>query len=448
MGVVKFSRVERPTGVPNAIGISRRGVLKGALGSAAASMLITLHEEEAGAEPNTRGPTLAADNFWLFGAKNGAEGYALEGIRPDAASLASVRDANHATVRTPDGATLVDVSSQANANTAVRTFSAATGAPDSLLLGSVSWPAETDMAVAVSPGSRFVAASGLCFTTEPDGGTYSKRKPGHPTLTRQALRYRAYQAVELFDLAKGRVVASGALGEVHLGSTYDVAVADSGEVSIFEHGPEGTNMHTLAGDSMRVQETTKLGHTVTPLALNVLGHTYMLAGETLFIRSPDGEVRTVDMNLGDFERHTARPFMPSVIRTGENTLAYVDTSRAALLSIDAFTGGPIRSRRLQTSRDFRAGSGSQSSSPAAHIRESHIFVPDGSGTSGGIWVHDAKTLEVLDRWHSDVPFDLVWVSPTSGTVFGRSVEGPVAVHRSSGELVGFVPSSVQTARAL
>lgn len=435
-----------PTAGPEPSGVSRRALLRGVTGSAAVSLLVQLPATHASATPKpTAGPT--GDILWLFGVEKADQGYAAHAIRPDGTAMASLRNLPHATARSSDGTLLVTAHAADRTTTTLDVYSAATGKLTATLRGRTSWPTEPDLLLVPSASGARMAVVGTCFQSTELATTVTKQSPHGGVEQVPAHSYTAHRAVEIFDLGTGRLVSSTALTKVPLGSSCDAALDEQG-VRIFEHGPTATSVHSYPANlsSVRVEQ---LDHHAVPSHVDRSGGAYYLTSDSRLGRiDRTGKQSTIALRRNSYQRVTAKPFAASVLSSSPSTVVLVDAGRRYIASIDTQANRVLREQSLSTAGYVAPGSELSIDADAIDSARRRIYVPDRSGVAGGVWVHDADTLQVLDRWHSDVAFRLAWVAPSSGVVYLHSVDGPVAVHDSDGKLLGMVPAPLATARAL
>ena len=428
------------------LGVSRRALLRGVTGSAAVSLLVQLPVTRASATPKpAAGPT--GDILWLFGVEKADQGYAAHAIRPDGTAMASLRNLPHATARSSDGTQLATARATDGATTTLDVYSAATGSLTATLRGRTTWPTEPDLLLVPSAIGARMAVVGTCFQSTELARTVAKQSP-HGGVEQVPVRsFTAHRAVEIFDLGTGRLLSHTALAEVPLGSTCDAALDDLG-VRVFEHGPAATRVHSYPTD-LSSARTEQLDHHAIPSHIDRSGGAYYLTTDSrLGLIDRTGKQTTIALRRNSYERITAKPFGASVLSSSPSTVVIVDAGRRYLACVDTHANRVLREQSLSTAGYFAAGSELSIEADAIDVVRRRVYVPDRSGVAGGVWVHDAESLQVLDRWHSDVAFRLAWVAPGSGVVYLHSVDGPVAVHDSDGKLLGIVPAPLATARAL
>jgi DNA-binding beta-propeller fold protein YncE len=437
-----------PPGATSALELSRRQLLRGVAGSTAISLLVTIPATAASAAPGAAADRPAGDVFWLVGTSSTEDGYIAQAVAPDATVVAEIHGLQHAVGRTADGTRVVEAAAAAGVPTTLRVFAAGTGAVVHSIRGGFAWPAEPDLLVSVSPTSGKVAVVGTCFVGTPSGRTVVKEAPDGGQRTVPTLSWQAYRGVEVFDAATGTLVSSSKPEQIALGASDQLAhVGD--EVLLLEHGADRTQFAVSPNASFGSARAALTGHAHLAHA-DAGGRAYLLTDDgNLLIVGKGGARHTAALNLHAAEKLTARPYTPTVVNTAADTVAVVDASRQYLATVDVASGKVLAQRKLSTASRFAPGMSLTGPGGAAvDTARGRLYVLDKSGVAGGVWVHDAHTLEVLDRWHSDVAFSLVWVAPGSGAVYLQTLEGPLAVHDATGTLVSFVPSSLATARAL
>jgi hypothetical protein len=433
---------------PELDGVSRRQLLRGVAGSAAVGLLITLPVEAQAHASLSAAPATAGDFLWLFGCENRVEGYRAEVISPAGARVATVAELAHAITRTNDGRHVVDAAAAAGEPSRVRAFDATTGAVVAQLRGGFAWPAEPDLMIAPGQAPSQVAVVGTCMVPTPDGRTLHKQAPQGGTESFPSMTWRTYRAVEVFDVASGALVTTAAPAEIDTGSTAQVAHLGN-QLLVLEHGPATTQLLAAPASNPHDVTRTSTGGHARLAATDRSGRAYLLTDTGQLAIWSGSSIRTVaKLGLHSLDNRTAHPFATSVVPTSGATVAVVDANKRYLASVDAVSGKVLAQRSLSTSDTLAPTTNRSGTGVAADVTRRRIYVADTSGVSGGVWVHDANTLEVLDRLHSDVAFGLVWVAPESGTVYLQSLEGPVAVHEAGGRLLSFVSSALVTTRAL
>jgi DNA-binding beta-propeller fold protein YncE len=410
------------------------------------SLLVQLPVTRASATPKpAAGPT--GDILWLFGVEKADQGYAAHAVRPDGTAMASLRNLPHATARSSDGTQLATARAADGATTTLDVYSAATGKLTATLRGRTAWPTEPDLVLVPSATGARMVVVGTCFQSTQLAGTVAKQSPHGGVEQVPVHSFTAHRAVEIFDLGTGRLLSHTGLTEVPLGSTCDAALDDQG-VRVFEHGPAVTRVHSYPTDLSSVR-TEQLDHHAAVSHIDRSGGAYYLTTDSrLGLIDRTGKQATISLRRNSYERITAKPFRASVLSASPSTVVIVDAGRRYIACVDTHANRVLREQSLSTAGYFAPGTELLIDADAIDAVRRRIYVPDRSGVAGGVWVHDAESLQVLDRWHSDVAFRLAWVAPSSGVVYLHSVDGPVAVHDSDGKLLGIVPAPLATARAL
>ncbi len=413
-------------------------------------MLVTVPATRAFAAPDAAGDAAAypgTDVLWLFGGSDTEDGYFAQALAPDATQVTRIGGLHHAIGRSADGQYIVDATAVAGGHTQVTVYAAATGLVHKSFTGPFAWPAEPDLLLSVDPSDGSIAVVGTAFASTPTGKTVTKQRPDGTLGQVASLTWAAHQGTEVFDLT-GAQLSSVAPQAVPLGTSLELAHT-GGKVLLLQHGAQGTSVSSAGSRSVNKASTwTPNGH-VHLKHVDPAGRAYLLtqAGD-LLIQQRSGTRTTAAIGLHSVTKQTARPYPSTVLSTGPDTVAVVDASRQYLATVDANSGKLVAKRTLRTSTLFTGAADSLGAPAAVDQTRRRIYVLDKSGITGGVWVHDADTLDVLDRWHSDAMFRLVWVAPSTGTVYLQANEGPVAVHDVDGSLVSFVASDIASARAL
>jgi hypothetical protein len=429
--------------------VSRRQLLRGVAGSAAISLLVTVPPTRAfAAASGTSTATYpASDILWLFGTSNTDDGYIAQAVAPDATQVTRLKGLAYTVGRSADGQHIVSACAGADAPTEVQVFDAASGALAGHFNGGFKWPADPDLLLSVDRTTGSLALVGTAFVSTPTGRVAIKEAPAGGTREVAVLSWKAYQGIEVFDLTGARL-SSVAPQEVELGNSLQLAHAGGG-LLLIQHGPRQTQVRSAAAATPTKASTWDAGGHTKLKHIDDAGRTYLLtdAGD-LLIWAKNGARTVAPLALHSVEKQMARPYPATVLNTSPDTVAVVDASRQFLATVDAGTGRVIARRTLLTSTVFVKAADTSGAAAAVDQARRRIYVLDRSGVAGGVWVHDADTLDVIDRWHSDVMFRLVWVAPSTGTVYLQANEGPVAVHDAGGRLVSFVASDVAAACAL
>lgn len=117
----------------------------------------------------------------------------------------------------------MDASGAAGQPTRVRVFGAGTASRLRELTGGFAWPAEPDLTIAAGPSPTEVAVVGRCMVSVPDGHTLQKATPAGGTETLPSISWRAFRAVEVFNITTGALITSAAPNEIELGTTTQFA---------------------------------------------------------------------------------------------------------------------------------------------------------------------------------------------------------------------------------
>ncbi len=413
-------------------------------------MLVSLPEVRAEARTGPRQATSeppVSDILWMFGTLATGEGYCAQGIRPDGSQVATLHGLPHAVCRTTDGTSIVTATAAAGTPTQVTIHDATTGAVSHQFHGSFTWPEEPDLTLSVDRRSGAYAVAGTMLVSSPTGHYADKMAPGGGTRRVPITSWAAYEGLETFA-PSGSHLDSAAPSKAELGFSTQIAHSGS-NVILIQHGPTGTRIKSGQGSALHRMTTWEAGEPAQLVHVDTQGRAYLMRDSgDLGIWTGPNHATLARLGLNSFQSGTARPYPVSVISTAANTVAVVDASRQYLSIVDPTTGEVIRRRTLSTSTRFQSPADTVGQAAAVDLSRRRLYVLDRSGVAGGLWVHDADTLEVIDRWHSDAMFRLVWVAQTSGTVFLQTNDGPVAVHGVDGSVVSYVESDLHTATAL
>jgi len=427
------------------VGLSRRQVIRGVSGAAATSLLVNVPTRETQARVTLPPGFAIEDTLWLVGAVPG-EGYVAQAIGPDASDAGAIRGIHHAVARSVDGRSIFDVSATAQGRTLLRVYSADSRKISSRIEGAFEWPAEPDLDISVSASGTSVLVTGICYVGRSPKYVV-KHAPGAPRQAITSMTWQALAATEVFDMNTGRVGSFADPAEVQLGAQIRGAHL-SDEIIELTNGHAGSRISSSPATSVASRVSRTRSDDLQLVHVSPAGHAFFLtSGHDLMIRQPGGRMAEARLPL-DVRDVRAKPYPVSVVNTSATTVAVVDASRQFLATVDATTGGVSAVRRLSTAPVAASGGNPVGAAVAVDRQRRRLYVLDKSGVSGGVWIHDADTLEVLDRWYSSVPFGLVWVAPASGVVFLQTAEGPVGVHDPGGALIAFVPSELGCARAI
>lgn len=434
------------------MGISRRQVIQGVSAAAAMSALITVPAAPALASNSSlltpsltpKSTFVAEDVLWLHGSIASGGGYALQAIAPDASGVDAEARVAHAVTRSRDGQLIIEADFVDGA-TQLRVFNAASGRLLSTGKGAIAWPAEPDLAVATDSANQSVCVIGTCLISSP-GPSLEKIGPDGGKTSVVSQSWQRVQGVESFDV-NATLIDHSEPQMVPLGASSEFACVE-GQALIVDHRDDGTFI-TARANKTRGPQTSSHPKVQANLAhVDNAGRACLITSDSnLLVRYPSGAERTVALGMDSGDRR-AKPFAPSVESASKDAVIIVDQSRQYLASVDITSGQLMAERVLSTHPSVGSGHNPMGQSLAVDVIRRRVYILDQSGVTGGVWIYDADTLSVIDRWHSSLAFGLVWVSPQVGCVFLQTLEGPVAVHDASGTLISFVPSSLNSATAL
>jgi len=425
--------------------ISRRQVIQGVSAAAAMSALITVPATSSSALTSGSASTFAAEDvLWLHGSIESGQGYALQAIGPDASGVDAKTRVAYAVSRSRDGRLLFEADF-VQGTTQLRVFDAASGQLLKTGKGAISWPGEPDLAIATDSAGQSVSVIGTSLISSP-GASLEKIGPDGGKTTVLSRSWRKVQGVESFD-DNGKLTDHSAPQEVALGASSEFACIQ-GQALIVDHRDAGTVITARASKTHGAHTNSHPKVQANLAHVDSAGRAHLITSDSdLLIRHPNGTERTVVLGLDSKERR-AKPIAPRVASASPGVVIIADPSRQYLGSVDVTSGRVIAERVLNTHPSVSQRSNPVGQSLAVDKVRRRIYILDQSGVTGGVWVYDADKLSVIDRWHSALPFGLVWVSPQSGSVFLQTIDGPIAVHDASGSLISFVPSSLNSAQAL
>lgn len=434
---------------PTEGGLTRRQLLGGVVGSAALGVLATFPDPLAhadGAPAPAKVP--ARDVLWLHGTQNGVPGYSLQAITPGGSQVAQMTGMAHAVTHTADGQLVVEAVAVKGQRMLLRVFDAGNAKLLRQVAGSFVWPEEAAVQVAAGASTSHVVVVGDYMVVTPNGTSYTKEGPTGKPETRPGVDYTAYRGIEVIDVTTAEVISSQAPRQVPFGSSIELVNSGS-SFTIVDQGPDQTVFSSATHKAATKANSHGLGYHAHLAHVDSSGNAFLFDDDgNLLIRDPNRITATVPLKLHEIRQLTARPFAPTVVDIGPASVVVVDASRQYAAIVDTAQGTIRTTRKLSTSNTFVAEINHSAPGVCADLTRSRLYIADPSGTEGGVWVHDAQTLQVLDRWHSDTAFGLVWVGPANGAVYAQSTAGPVAIHDANGRLVTFVASALVTTRAL
>jgi hypothetical protein len=423
------------------VDISRRQILQGVSATAAMSALITVPAAPSLASNSN---AVAEDILWLIGSIESGGRYALQAIAPDASGVDAKTNTAHSVIRSGDGRSIIEADFVGGV-TQLRVFDAASGRLQSTGKGAISWPAEPDLSLAGDSTNQSVCVNGTCLITTP-GPTLEKDSPDGGKRAVSTSSWQRVQGLEYFDMNAVLIDHSGPQ-EVPIGASSEFACVE-GQALIVQHHDGGTVI-TAAANRRHTQRTSSHPTVQANLAhVDNAGRACLLTSDSnLLVRDPNGNERTIVLGLDSTQRR-AKPVAPRVASISTDSVIIVDPSRQYLASVDITSNKITAERVINTHPSVSSLTNPMGQSLAVDVLRRRVYLLDQSGVTGGVWIYDADNLSVIDRWHSGLAFGLVWVSPQSGAVFLQTLEGPVAVHDASGSLISFVPSSLNSAKAL
>ena len=440
-------RISKRGEAPQAVTISRRVLLGGLVGSSAAGLLLNVSPAQA----QVSGPIAgnAEDVLWLLGSVDSAIGYTLQGIDPSGKEVAKFDGISYAVARSANGQLIAEADFKTGAKTKLRTFDCLTGKIRTATDGNVVWPAVPDATVAFADSDQTIVVAGTYLLSANTGEEVIKTAPDGSPFVVTLKSWTAETADEFIDARTGSVRAGHAgLGAV-VGETTQLKSGRGGHVLKVRTGPTGATISRFAGATLSFSASIEEPNVQEPRLVDEAGAAIFLSpGGDLQVLDTAGRQIRIPLNLQRSEAATAKPFAPAVVDAGNGQVIVLDAARRIILRADYHTGAIVKQRQLSNSETFAVGYSRQQAGVALDRDRNRLYFADPSGVSGGVWVHDATTLEVVDRFHSDAQFGLVWVAPVSGTIFMQSADGPVAIHSSDGRLVAVADSNLQTAIAL
>lgn len=420
--------------------LTRRVLIQGVSASAGMSVLFSIGSEKAhAAEGNP------ADSCWLVGnLEPGVRG--ILGIGPSGDVIARVSIGTASVTRSGNGDAIVVSTRDSSGSTVYSTYDAMTGKASKPVTGRGLWAAEPATVTAPAVGTPMVVAHHSLLTAHLTGRTATKHRLDGRKEIVEMKNWTEETQVEVFDAAAQKVVYSSPQTAVELGFKYEV-LSSQGTVLEARSHMDGLDLALFTLQNPSERREFSISYPGRLLFADNHGQFFIDHPHGLTIVNADGSATRTDIDTTSLHRATARPFLPSVAAVTPSTTAYADQSCRYVALIENSSGKILASTLLPIGSPFSTP-GPGGHGVAADPNGERIFVTDPSGVSGGIWVLDSQSLQVMDRWHSDMQFETLHVAPTAGTVFSQTKQGPVAVHAPNGTVKNIVDSSLTAARSI
>lgn len=264
-----------------------------------------------------------------------------------------------------------------------------------------------------------------------------------------------YRTVVLLDSATGAVLSNqdlppllnciGCPQVVHAGSSvivYSNLASDSGATKnpalLFEM--EVTRFTILEKRLGGLTTSRQPGPIGRIIAVNASDQVVRLTGDDtlIFDSAITGLAMTTLAPFDKWELRSAKPSPTQVLGIDPNSpgkLLVISTNRLAMALLD-IDSGVAKLGSLNISPQ-----GGQELRPSINLATGTLYVPDASGFTGGIWVHDLSNLSVKDRWMSTTGFRFTAVDAQSGNVLATTIDGTTSLVMSP---IGAVLSATPT----
>lgn len=268
-------------------------------------------------------------------------------------------------------------------------------------------------------------------------GTVNKVGSDGTSRTITATSRTIYRTVVLVDSATGAILSSrelpplmnciGCPQVVHAGSSvivYSNLASDSGVTKnpalLFEmEVARFTILKERLGGLTNSKQPGPIGRII---GVNASDQVVRLASDDVLIF--DNAITGLAMStLAPFDKWELRSAKPSPTQVlgidpkSPGKLLVISTNRLAMALLD-IDSGVAKLGSLNISPQ-----GGQELRPSINMATGTLYVPDASGFTGGIWVHDLSDLSVKDRWMSTTGFRFTAVDAQSGNVLASTIDG-------------------------